>query len=133
MELQKIINLLDNTPSQQSKFGSKNCVGIIEVAVGTYNSNSQINFKGSILKSSLSNYSDVYILVTGTITIPNTVTAANASNGTNMIIKSCVQFIDCISEVNNTHVHNAKDIDVVMIIYNSREYSENYLKTSGSL
>ena len=129
MELQKIISLLDNTPSQQSKFGSKNCVGIIKVAVGTYNSNSQINFKGSILKSSLSNYSDVYILVTGTITIPNTVTAANASNGTNMIIKSCVQFIDCISEVNNTHVHNAKDIDVVMIIYNWREYRENYLKT----
>ena len=85
--------MLDNTPSQQSKFGSKNCVGIIKVAVGTYNSNSQINFKGSILKSSLSNYSDVYILVTGTITIPNTVTAANESNGTNIIIKVALNLL----------------------------------------
>ena len=93
MELQKIISLLDNTPSQQSKFGSKNCVRIIEVAVGTYNSNSQIKFKSSILKSSLSNYSDVYILVTGTITIPNTVTAANASNGTNIIIKVALNLL----------------------------------------
>ena len=128
MELQKIINLLDNTPSQQSKFRSKNCVGIIKVAGRTYNSNSQIKFKSSILKSSLSNYSDVYIIVSGTITIQNTVTGANASNKTNIIIKSCAQFIDCISEINNTHVHNAKDIDVVMIIYNSKEYSESYLK-----
>ena len=93
MELQKIISLLDNTPSQQCKFGSKNCVGIIEVAVGTYNSNSQIKFKSSILKSSLSNYSDVYILVTGTITIPNTVTAANESNGTNIIIKVALNLL----------------------------------------
>ena len=38
-----------------------------------------------------------------------------------------------MSEINNTQVDNAKDIDVVMPIYNLKEYSDNYSKTSGSL
>ena len=38
---------------------------------GTYNTNSQIEFKNSMLKSSLCNYSDAYILVKGTTTVPN--------------------------------------------------------------
>ena len=36
---------------------------------GIYNKNSQIKFKTSVLKSSWCHYSDVYILVSGTITI----------------------------------------------------------------
>ena len=40
---------------------------------------------------------------------------------------------DCISEVNNTQVDNAKDIDIVIPMYNLIEYSNNYSKTSGSL
>ena len=35
--------------------------------------------------------------------------------------------------MNNTKVDNAKDIDMVMPMYNSIEYSDNYSKTSGSL
>ena len=45
MEYQKIINLLDNTPNQQSKFGTKNCVGIYDNSRTTYNNNNQIRFK----------------------------------------------------------------------------------------
>ena len=41
-------------------------------AHGTYNTNSQIKFKTSMLKSSLCDYSDAYILVSGTIKVPNT-------------------------------------------------------------
>ena len=41
-------------------------------ARGMYNTNSQIKFKTSILKSSLCDYSDVYILMSGTITITAT-------------------------------------------------------------
>ena len=40
---------------------------------------------------------------------------------------------DCISEINNTKLDNAKYIDVVMPMYNLIEYSDNYSKTSGSL
>ena len=46
------------------------------------------------------------------------------------IFKNCAPFTDCISEINNTKIDNAKDIDVVMAMYNLTEYSDNYSKTS---
>ena len=45
----------------------------------------------------------------------------------------CTIHLDCISEINNTQIDNAKYIDVVMPMYNLIEYSDNYSKTSGSL
>ena len=51
----------------------------------------------------------------------------------NVIFKYCAPFTNCISEINNTQVDNAKDIDIVMPMYNLIEYSDNYVKTSGSL
>ena len=86
-----------------------------------------------MLKSSLCDYSDAYILVTGTITVPNTGTAANPNNRKNIIIGNRAPFTYCISEINNTQTDNAKDIDIVMPMYNLIEYSDNYSKTSGSL
>ena len=50
-----------------------------------------------------------------------------------VIFKNCSLITDCISEINNTQIDNAKDLDVVMLMYNSIEYSNNYLETSGSL
>ena len=47
--------------------------------------------------------------------------------------KDCAPFTYCISEINNTQIDNAKDIDIVMPVYNLIEYSDNYAKTSGSL
>ena len=38
-----------------------------------------------------------------------------------------------MSEKNNTQVDNAKDLDVVMPMYNLIKYSDNYFETSGSL
>ena len=52
-----------------------------------------------------------------------------------VIFKNCAPFTDYISEINNTQIHNAKDLDVVMQIYNLwiwmqiHEYSDNYSKT----
>ena len=63
MEYQKIINLLDNTPNQPTKFRTKNWVETNDDSGGTYDSNSQIKFKTSILRSSLCEYSDVYMLL----------------------------------------------------------------------
>ena len=89
----------------------------------------------TILKSSLCDYSDAYILVLGTITVNNTAAAPVAANNTNkkVLLKNCVPFTICISEINNTQADNAKGIDIVMLIYNLIEYSDNYSKTSGSL
>ena len=89
MENQKIIKLLHNTPNQPTKFMAKNWVEINDQSGGMYSLNSQINFKPSILRSSLCNYSDAYILASTNITIPNTITAANPSNSRNKIIKNC--------------------------------------------
>ena len=58
MENQKIINLLDNTPNQLTKFRTKNWVEINDLSGGVYNVNNDIRFESTMLKSSLCNYSD---------------------------------------------------------------------------
>ena len=50
-----------------------------------------------------------------------------------LTFKNCAPFTKCISRTNNTDIDNAKDIDIVMPMYNVIEYSDNYSKTSGSL
>ena len=68
MEYQKTANLSDDASSNQpSKFKTKNWVEVNDESRGTYNVNSQIKFKTTMLKSSLCDYSDAYILVTRTI------------------------------------------------------------------
>ena len=49
------------------------------------------------------------------------------------VFKNCAPFTNCISEISNTQVDNAKDIDIVMPMYNLIEYSDNYSKISRSL
>ena len=88
-----------------------------------------------MIRSSLCDYSDAYMLVKGNISVNNTAAGGADANNTNkkVIFKNCAQFTDCISKINNTHVDNTKDIDIVMPKYNLIEYSDNYSKTSGSL
>ena len=69
MEYQKITNLLENTPNQLSEFRTKNWIEANDESHGTYNVNSQITFKTSLLKSSWCDHSDTYILVSATITV----------------------------------------------------------------
>ena len=88
-----------------------------------------------MLRSSLCDYSDAYILVKGNKTVNNTAAADADSNNANkkVMFKNCAPFTDCISQTNNTQVDNAKDIDIIMPMYNLIEYSDNYSKTFGSL
>ena len=87
-----------------------------------------------MLKSSLCDYGDAFIRVRGNISVNNTAAADAAANNTNkkLIFKNCSPFTKCISESNNTNVDDAKDIDIVMPMYNLIEYSDNYSKNSGS-
>ena len=80
-------------------------------------------------------YSDAYILAKGKVTVNNTAAADADANNTNkkVIFKNCAPFTDCISRINNTQADDAKYIDRVIPMYNLIEYSDNYLKTSGSL
>ena len=107
-------------PNEPSKFRSINWFGINIYARRTYNTNSHIKFKTSLLKLRLCDYGDVYVLVKGTISIepvPPLVTNPN-NNDKEVIFRNCAPFIDCINEINNTQIDNAKDIDILMPMCN---------------
>ena len=99
MEYQKIANLLDDASNQPSKFRTKNWVEMNDESRGTCNVNSQIKFKTTMLKSSLCDYSDAYILVKGKITITGAGDDAAArqaderDNG--VVFKNCAPFTNC--------------------------------------
>ena len=58
-----------------------------------------------MLRSTLCDYSDVYILVKLTITVTNTGTAAAPNNRNKKVIfNNCAPFIDCISEIKNSGI-----------------------------
>ena len=88
-----------------------------------------------MLRSSLCDYRDAYILVKGNISVSNTAAERAAANTADekVIFKNCAPFTNCISKINNTQIDNTKYIDIVMAMYNLIEYSDNYSKTSGSL
>ena len=119
MEHQTIINLLNNIHNQPSKFRIKKRVGINDESHGTYNTNGQIKFKTSMLNLILCDYSDAYIALKGPITVLNTGTAtASSIRNKEVVFKNCAPFTDCICEINNTQIYNAKDNDVVMNMHN---------------
>ena len=131
MEYQKIINLLDNTPNQPIMSRTKNWVKINDESCGTCKINSQIRFKTSMLRSSLCDYSDAYILVKGNVTIANTAAGGQEANNADkkVIFKNCAPFTSSIS----TQTDDDQYICVVMPMYNLIEYSDNYSKTSRIL
>ena len=135
MEYQKIANLLNDESNKLSKFRTKNWVEIDDDIRGAYSPNKQIRFKTSMLRSSLCDYSDAYILVKGNISVNNTTASGAATNivTKKRIFKNCAPFNNCKSKVDNTQIDNAEYIDIVMPAYNLIEYSDYDSKTSGSL
>ena len=125
METQKILNLLNNTENEYSKFATrKSYITDIE-SKGNYSHKNPIKFLTNSLESSLCDYSDAYILVKGDITA----TSNNAA--TQVIFKNCVPFEKCRTEINETFVDERDFIKITMPMYNLLEY--NYSDTSGSL
>ena len=59
--------------------------------------------------------------------------AGGGNNNIQVVFKNCTPFTECIREINNTQIDNAKDMDAVMLMYNLIEYKDNYSKTLGSL
>ena len=57
MEYQKIVNILDNSSNQSSKFRTRNWVKINDESRGTY-TGSYIKFKTTMLRSNLCDYAD---------------------------------------------------------------------------
>ena len=116
MKYKKTINLLDNTPNQPTKFRTKHSVEINGESRGTYNANRQIIFKTSMLRTSLCDCNDVYILVKETITVENAAAAGADANNANKkaIFNICASFTSSISRINNTKIDHAQYIDTVI-------------------
>ena len=104
--------MLGNTPNQPTKFRTRNWVETNDESRAAYNNvnnNNNIKFKASMVRSNLCDYADAYILVKGTITVPNMAAADAAVNDTNkkVIFKNCAPFTNYITEINNTQIENA--------------------------
>ena len=129
--------MLDNTQNEQPGFRTRNWVEVNDESRGMYSRSNQIKFKTSTIRPNLCDYSDACILVSGTIKSSGSGDddAAKRVDEINkgVIFKICAPFTDCISNINNTQIDNAKDIDAMIPMYNSIEYSNNYSKTSGGL
>ena len=127
----------DNESEQLSKFVTREYVRVNSLS-NVYNENKSIRFKTPMLRSSLCDYSDAYILVKGTITV----TAPGVNNNANnirdkrnrpVILKNNVPFVSCITRINGELIEDADDLDIVIPMHNLLEYSKNYRKTIGSL
>ena len=84
-----------------------------------------------MLGSDLFGYSDAYIIVKGKTTIEDN----NVNNQENEKITfiNNAPFRSCLSEIDNTLIDNAEDLDIVTTMHNFLEYSNNYSMTSGRL
>ena len=87
----------------------------------------QLKFETKVIKSSLCDYSDAYVLVTGDMT------ATGGDADPRVAFKNCAPFTKCIIHLNYEHVDGANNLGVIMPMYNLIECSDNYLDTSGRL
>ena len=108
-------------------FATKKWYIIDSESNGNYSKNDEMKFLTRSIQSSLCDYSDEYILVTGNISV----TPNNAA--TQVIFKNCAPFEKRRTEINEISIDEATHINITMPMYNIIEYSDNYCDTSGSL
>ena len=79
--------MFDSASNKPSKFRTGNWVEINDDIRSACSPNKQIRFKTTMLRSSLCDYSNAYILVKGNISVNNTAaTAADANNSNKRVI-----------------------------------------------
>ena len=136
MKTQKIVNLLNDSDNEysmelHSKFSTRKSYIINDQNNGQYrrgNENySTIKFETKVIKPNLCGYSDAYILLTEDIKIAVIAVDINAA------FKNCAPFTTCATHINGEHVETAENLDIIMLMYNLIEYSDNYADSSGSL
>ena len=104
---------------------------------GKYSHHDPIKFLTKSIESSLCDYSDAYILVTGDIAVKrkNAADTADIALGaiTQVAFKNYALFEKYSTEICDSLVDEANLINVSMPMYNLIKYSDNYSDTSGSL
>ena len=112
METQKFINFWNDSSNEKSEFATKKWYVIeSQTTKGKYKQGNTIKFDAETIKSSLSSYSDAFILVTGNI-------AVNADNNTDVAFKNYAPFSTCSAKINDIFVDEANNIYIAMPIYN---------------
>ena len=140
MENQKIINLLNKDDIDSKHFATKKWYIINEENNINYGVNKDtgannpdtIKYDTRVLKPSICDYADVYILVNGTIR------ATNAVNAARLAFKNYAPFTECNLEIVefrivDEHVDAAETLDILMPMYSLIEYSDNYQDSSATL
>ena len=131
METQKIVNLLGGADNKSLKFATRKWYVIpaqnnTDYGEGKKDSTT-VKFETKVIRSSLEDYSDAYILVAGDLT------AIGGDGHTRIAFRNCAASTKYLNHINNEHVDNADNLDFIMPIYNLIEYNDNYSDTSGSL
>ena len=90
-----------------------------------------MNVLTNSIRSSLCDYSDAYILLTGDIAVKNT-NNANLAAAAKVAFKNNAPFKNCRAEINDTFADEADYINIAMAMYDLNEYSDDYSDTSGS-
>ena len=134
MEYQKITNLLGTTPNEMPRFITKKWVEVHDQsgdANDRYKPNKPIRFKTSMLRSDLCDFSDVYIVVKGEITV----TGANniSKKNRHLAFKNNARFIGSISKINNKLIDNAVELDVAIPMYNCLNIAKIIQKLTKNL
>ena len=112
METQIIVNLLNGSDNENSKFATKKWYVIDSESKGNYSQDDPTQVLAKSLELSLCDYSDAYIVVTGNITA----TPNNAV--TQLVFKNCAPFKNCRAEINGTFIDHADFINITMPMYN---------------
>ena len=114
MQHQKILNLFKKAYDSKTVRRKWNIVN--DISKANYNVGNEIIYNTEVLKSNLCDYNDAYILVRGDITVV-------AAPATQVAFKNCAPFTKCITKIDGTTIDDAKDLDLVMPMYNLIEYS----------
>ena len=131
METQKIIMLLNNDINSQ-EFATRKWYVINDINNKNYggsnnNDPDTVKFDTKVLKPNLCDYSDACILVTGKISI------VCGGGNTYVAFKNCAPFKKSTVRINDEHIEEADDLDVIAPMYNLIEYSDNYQDSSAIL
>ena len=128
MEIQKIANLLNSPENEFSTLATKKSYVIDSETKSGYSDQDPIKLLTKSGESSLCDFSDAYILVTGYNNAADTADIALDAI-TQAAFKYCALFKDCRTEINDTFIDYASFINITMPMYNLIQYSGNYSDT----
>ena len=123
MEYQKILNLLNE--ANDFNFVTRRWNIVNDNSKENYDVANEITYNTEVLKSSLCDYSDAYILVIDIITV-------KGHQATQVAFKNCAPFTKFITQIDETTIDDAEDLDLIMPMYSFIEYTSNSSETTGT-